>query len=190
MQNVQPDWFVNPHLGQTFGAAIFSPGPPAMGPFRKKAFVRSERFSIREDLDWPVVVPGPIDRWISFELGRLNAGLVVEKKSLARLRAEADPACRTREGDLHPFDRGALERLAAVVTPDQSEALRLPITLIVSGNWDDSAYLTDELAAKALRSLEGFDVAFPFREGRMVLPHSLSVDLARRLGGIVQLAFA
>ncbi len=133
--------------------------------------------------------PGSIDRWISFELGRLNAGLVVERKSLARLRADAHPACRTREGDEHPFDRAALDRLASVATPEEAEALRLPITLIVSGDWADSAYLTDELGAKVLRAVEAFDRAFPFRDGRMVLPHSLAVDLVRRLGGAVQLAF-
>lgn len=134
--------------------------------------------------------PGSIDRWISFELGRLNAGLVVEKKRLARLLAEDRPSCRTREGDEHPFDRAALERLASVLTAEEADALRLPITLIVSGDWEDSAYLTDELAAKALRALEHFEKAFPFRDGRMVLPHSLAVDLVRRLGGTVQLAFA
>ena len=133
--------------------------------------------------------PGSVDRWISFELGRLNAGLVVEKKSLAWLRGEAIPACRTREGDEHPFDREVLDRLASVLTAAEAESLRLPITLIVSGDWEDSAYLTDELAAKALRTVEKFDRAFPFRDGRMVLPHSLAVDLVRRQGGAVQLAF-
>src|SRR6266540_734314 len=101
--------------------------------------------------------PGRVDRWIAFELGRLNAGLVVEKKSLAQLLGEASPACRTREADEHPFD---------------------------------SAVLADALAAKALRALEKFDRAFPFRDGRMMLPHSLAVDIVRRLGGTVQLAFA
>ena len=33
----------------------------------------------------PVDTPGGIDRWISFEMGRLNAGLVVDKKSLLYL---------------------------------------------------------------------------------------------------------
>lgn len=131
---------------------------------------------------------GPFDRWISFELGRLNAGLVIEKKSLGRLLEETEPACRTREGDAHPFDRAALARFAAVVTPDEAAALRLPVTLLVSGE-SDSAYVTDELAAKALRALEKFDKAFLFRDGRMALPHSLAVDLVRRHGGVVQLAF-
>jgi len=136
-----------------------------------------------------MVTPGSIDRWVAFELGRINAGLVLEKKSLARLRSEAEPACRTREGEAHRFDRGALDRLAAALTPQEAEALRLPITLFVTGDIEDSAYLTDPLAAKALRILEGFDAAFPYRDGRMYLPHSLTIELVRRSGGTLQLAF-
>lgn len=133
--------------------------------------------------------PGAIDRWLSLELGRLNAGLVVERKSLARLRQEAHPACRTREGEEHAFEPGALERLARVLTDRDAEALRLPITVFVTGDLPDSAYVSEELAAQALRALEGFGGAFPFRNGRMYLPHSLAVDLMRRSGGTLQLAF-
>ena len=132
--------------------------------------------------------PEPIDRWISFELGRLNAGLVVEKKSLSRLLLEAEPSSRTREGDPHPFDREALQRLAAVLTADEATELRLPLTLTLQGE-SDEAILTDAIGAKALRALEKFDRAFEFRNGRMAVPHSLAVDMARRYGGVLQLAF-
>lgn len=132
--------------------------------------------------------PGPFDRWISLELGRVNSGLVVEKKSLTRLLGEKEPACRTREGDLHPFDRQALARFASVLTREEADALRLPLSLTVRGDSDD-AILTDELGAKALRSVEKFDQAFRFRDGRMAVPHSLAIDLVRRHGGVLQLAF-
>ena len=133
--------------------------------------------------------PGSLDRWISFELGRLNAGLVVERKSLARLRTEAKPACRTREGDEHVFERAALDALARVLSSEEAERLRLPMIVFVTGDLADSAYLSEEIAAKALRALEGFGSAFPYRDGRMYVPHSLAVDLVRRSGGTVQLAF-
>ena len=148
-----------------------------------------EAFSHRTTWSRIVDAPGSIDRWISLELGRLNAGLVIEKKSLARLLREAEPACRTREGDLYPFEPAALARLANVVSADEVERLRLPLTLTVRGDSDD-AVLADELGAKTLRALEKFDRAFPFQEGRMRLPHSLAVDLVRRHGGVLQLAFA
>jgi len=134
--------------------------------------------------------PGGVDRWIAFELGQINAGLVTGRKSLARLRAETAPSCPTREGEIHAFDREALERLAAVVSAEEAEALRLPITFIVGGEAEDSAYASDALAATALRRLEGFVDAFRYRDGRMYLPHSLAFDLARRSGGTIQIAFA
>jgi len=135
-----------------------------------------------------VDAPGPFDRWISLELGRLNSGLVVEKKSLTRLLGETEPACRTREGDLHPFDPKALARFASVLARDEADALRLPLTLTVRGESDD-AILTDELGAKALRAVEKLDQAFRFRDGRMAVPQSLAVDMVRRHGGVLQLAF-
>jgi len=135
-----------------------------------------------------VDAPGPFDRWISLELGRLNSGLVVEKKSLTRLLGETEPACRTREGDLHPFAPNALARFASVLARDEADALRLPLTLTVRGESDD-AILTDELGAKALRAVEKFDQAFRFRDGRMAVPQSLAVDMVRRHGGVLQLAF-
>lgn len=131
----------------------------------------------------------PLDRWVALELGRLNAGLVTEKKSLARLLEEPEPTCRTRDGDLHPFEPQALARFAAVLTQNEAATLRLPLTLLVLGD-SDEARLTDELGAKALKIIEKFDRAFPFRDGRMALPHSLAVDLVRRHGGVLQLAFA
>ncbi len=136
-----------------------------------------------------MVSPGAIDRWISLELGRINAGLVVERKSLAKLRAEERPSCTTREGGTHSFDRAALDRLASVLTAAEAESLRLPITMFATGDLEDHVYLSEELAARALRTLEKFGAAFPFRDGRMHLPHSLAVDLVHRSGGTVQLAF-
>ncbi len=130
-----------------------------------------------------------MDRWLALEVGRLNEGLVVEKKSLARLLSENPPVCRTRSGEEHRFDRSWLERLASVLSEEETERLRLPITLFVSGDMADAAYLTDAVGAKALRALESLGSAFPYREGRMFLPHSLAFDLVRRSGGTLQLAF-
>ena len=108
-----------------------------------------------------MVLPDSLDRWIGLEMGRINAGLVVEKKSLARLRKEDRPTLRTRDGQEVVVERAALERLARGLASDEAELLRLPITLFASGDFEDSAYLTDELAAKALRSQEAFGTAFP-----------------------------
>lgn len=136
-----------------------------------------------------MATPGTWDRWIALELGRLNAGLVVERRTLESLLADPRPACRTREGDEHPFDPEALRRLAGTLSREEREGLRLPITVFVTGDLEDTAYVAEELGAKAIRAAEGFGPAFPYRNGRMYLPHSLALDVVRRSGGTVQLAF-
>ncbi len=50
-------------------------------------------------------------------------------------------------------------------------------------------YVTDPVAAEALRRAEGFGPAFPYRDGRMYLPVSLGVDLVSRYGGALQGVF-
>ena len=186
-QNIVPEAFAAPQRGQVTLPANHYPLRPAIWESIEKDFETGE--GLIGARRWAGVDgPGPFDRWISLELGRLNSGLVVEKKSLTRLLGEPDPACRTRDGDLHPFDPEALARFAAVLTREEADALRLPLTLTVRGDSDD-AILTDELGAKALRAVEKFDQAFRFRDGRMAVPHSLAIDLVRRHGGVLQLAF-
>src|SRR3990170_3295208 len=102
-----------------------------------------ERFLAARGRPASMFTPGGVDRWVSFELGRINDGLVVERKSLAALRREARPACRTRSGDEHLFDRQVLERLAGLLTADEAGALRMPLTLIASGGLRDSVLLSD-----------------------------------------------
>ena len=165
---------------------------PPCGPSEPDAYIGFvgivERFFNRDGLVRSVVPPESFDRWIAFEIGRLNANLVVEKKSLARLLIEPDPACRTREGTLHTFEPEALARFASVLAAEEVVDLRLPLTLLVRGDTED-ARLMDEIGAKALRAVEKFDRAFPFRDGGMALPHSLAMDLVRRHGGVLQIAF-
>ena len=130
-----------------------------------------------------------MDRWVAHEYASLNAPLVAAKKSLAALLREADPSCTDRAGDPWPMDRSALDRLAAACGPGDAEGLRLPISLHFSSEFGNECYLTDPVAAEVLRRAEGFGPAFPFREGRMVLPASLGVDLVSRYGGAIQRVF-
>jgi uncharacterized protein (UPF0216 family) len=133
--------------------------------------------------------PGTMDRWVAHEYASLNASLVTAKKSLAALLREADPSCTTRGGDPWPIDRGPLDRLAAACGAGEAESLRLPVSLHFSTDLGDACYVTDPLAAEVLRRAESFGPAFPFREGRMLLPVSLGVDLISRYKGAIQQVF-
>lgn len=117
-------------------------------------------------------------------MDRLNAGVVTRPRSLRSLLA--GETLQTRDGEPHDVDVRVLKRLAAACRPQELEGLRLPIALHFSADVADSAYVVDGLAADVLHRVEGWGVAYPYREGKMWLPQSLAVDLLLRYGGALQ----
>ena len=132
---------------------------------------------------------GAAAKWLEHETRGLNAGYVVRTRSLRALLSEPDPSCTAREGTRVPIDRGALVRLAAACEPVDDEALQIPITVRFMTDLADACVVADPRAAEVLRRAEGFGAAYPFRDGRMVLPLSLGVDLVSRYGGALQALF-
>lgn len=128
--------------------------------------------------------PDAIDVWMRWEFDTLNAGVVTRPKSLRALRT--DPTVETKDGDLLHLDPQTLVRIEAACTPAEQERLRLPITVHFTADVGDSAYVIDELAADVLHRLEGWGAAYPYRDGRMWIPHSLAVDLLLRYGAVLQ----
>jgi uncharacterized protein (UPF0216 family) len=128
-------------------------------------------------------------KWMELELRRLHGGLVVKRRRLAELLKEERPACETRDGDKHLFDRSVLERLASVLTPEEQRRLRLPITIHFSMEMKDQCHLDSELGARAFKVLEGIEKAYPYRNGKMWIPHSLAMDWMRRYPTVFQATF-
>jgi uncharacterized protein (UPF0216 family) len=133
--------------------------------------------------------PERLRAWMEWEYRNLNRGLVPRKRTLAALLLEDDPACETRAGERHSFDRAVLKRMADVTSPAERKRLRLPITVTFSADYGDEAYVADGIASEVLRRLEGFGRAYPFREGKMFLPHSLALSLVVKYKGALQQLF-
>lgn len=127
-----------------------------------------------------------IDVWMRWEADRLNVGTVVRPKTLHALLAEPSPRLTTREGEDVELDRSVLNRIAGACRSPNEERLRLPITLHITADVSDSAYVRDELAAEVLRRLEGWGPAYPYRDGKMWIPLSIAMDLVLRYRGAVQ----
>lgn len=125
-----------------------------------------------------------IDVWMRWEFEKLNAVLVTRPKTL-RVLLET-PRLETQGGEIIDLDARVLARIAGVCTPRERERLRLPVTVHVSADVPDSAFVIDELAADVLHRLEAWGDAYPYRGGRMWIPQSLAVDLLLRYGGVLQ----
>jgi len=128
--------------------------------------------------DCALRMSGGVDKWMEFELARINKGLVTRKKRLSILLKEEKPQCAAREGEVYEFDAEVLRRLAGALK--EGEDLMLPITLHFSSQSPDSCYVSDESASVVLRRLEDFGEAYPFTDGKMWLPNSLAYMLIQK----------
>ena len=131
--------------------------------------------------------PGGFDKWVDFELKRINRGLVARRKKLSSLLKEENPRCETKDGEAHDFDREELLLISSVL--EKGEDLLLPMMLRFSTEARDSCYIDDETAAAVLRRLEKFGEAYQYREGKMWLPNSLAYTLTRKYRSAIQAMF-
>ncbi len=126
---------------------------------------------------------------MKLELRRLHGGLVTRRRTLASLLKEARPACETQDGDPYFFDRRVLEAFAAVLSAEECARLKLPILLRFTTTVPDQCSVDSETAAAAIKRLEGIEKAYPFRDGRMWVPHSLAMEWVRRYPTAIQVTF-
>lgn len=73
------------------------------------------------------------------ELRLVNAGLPVSQKPLSDLLCEEHPHVACTDGSLHLFKRRELEYCAATTSPDEQEALLLPMIIEVGGGRTEAA---------------------------------------------------
>lgn len=63
-------------------------------------------------------------RWMRVEIGKINDGLVSQRRTLAELLSEDRPVSRTKAGQEHVYDREILEELGEKLPSDMQENLR------------------------------------------------------------------
>ena len=130
-----------------------------------------------------------LKRWISFEAAGLNASLARKKKTVAAMMAEEEPSYDTKDGQRVQVDKRALRAIHSLLDAEERNVERLPADLVIDSSLDNLAYVTLPGVSRALRSLEGFGDAYPFRAGRMHLPLPVAIDLPQKYPGILQTVF-
>lgn len=128
-------------------------------------------------------------KWFEHEMTTVHKGLVTRKKSLQSLLEMDGPYCLTREEERHVFDKGILVKLAASIPREKHPQLKLPITLSFDLKVRNECYIADEIAAEAIRELEGYGRVYQFRDGKMWLPYSIGMELIRKYKGAIQQLF-
>lgn len=132
---------------------------------------------------------GVLKKWVEHEMTSVHKGLVTRRRSLESLLKMDKPHCISREGHKHHFDKEILNRLADSIPEERRSELKLPITLNFSLKVENECYISEEVAAKAIRKMEGYEKVYRYRDGKMWLPNSIGLELIRGYKGAIQPLF-
>ncbi len=120
-------------------------------------------------------------------MGRINDGIVVDRKTLAQLLLEESPSGTTKGGDEYVFSRQSLEHLAETIPKNLQEKLRLPILFYFDMTVRDACFLTDEIALEALQHLGELSNMRQIRDGRLWVSRAIAYSLMRKYPTVVQI---
>ena len=126
-------------------------------------------------------------RWMRLEIGRINDGVVAERRRLSELLREERPSSVTKGGNRYDFDRQALLRLEQALPGELQRRLRLPILFYFDSTVPDSFFLADEAAVRALQCLEEISPLRRMQGGRLWIAKPLVYDIMNRYPTAVQI---
>lgn len=114
------------------------------------------------------------------EIGRINDGIVAERKRLSLLLSEENPSSVTKGGGRYDFDRDVLLRLEQALPTELRRRLRLPILFYFDSTVPDSFFLADEAAVQALQSLREISPLRRMQGGRLWIAKPLVYAVMNR----------
>lgn len=126
-------------------------------------------------------------RWMQFELGKVNRGIVTERKRLSDLLAEDRPVSSTKEGKEYRFDKEDLARFAEGLSEDLRRRLKLPVLFYCTADVPDSCMLADEGAAEALRAKNEISPLRSFEQGRLWISRPIAFAILRKYPTLFQM---
>jgi len=121
------------------------------------------------------------------EIGRINDGVVAERRRLSELLREERPSSVTKGGNRYDFDPQVLLRLEQALPGELQRRLRLPILFYFDSTVPDSFFLVDEAAVRALQCLEEINPLRRMQGGRLWIAKPLVYDIMNRYPTAMQI---
>ena len=126
-------------------------------------------------------------RWMRLEIGRINDGIVSERKRLSRLLSEEHPSSITKGGSEYGFNPDTLHRLGEALPGELQRRLRLPILFYFDSTVPDSLFLADEAAMQALQNLGEISPLRRMQGGRLWIAKPLVYAIMNRYPTAMQI---
>ncbi|NOQ48772.1 MAG: DUF61 family protein [Methanococcoides sp.] len=126
-------------------------------------------------------------RWMRSEVGKINKEIVAERKPLSQLLGEEMPFSKTKSGNEHLFDKGILNVFEEGLPEELHGRLRLPILFFLDYRVEDSCFLNDENAVKALQIMGEISKSRSLNEGKLWVGKSIAYSIMRKYPTAIQI---
>jgi hypothetical protein len=135
----------------------------------------------------PVSDESVLMRLMALEMGRINDGVVAERKRLSELMRDPKPSSVTRGGKEFAFDKKTIQILGEKLPVSLHARLKLPVIFYFDSTVADSFLLTDAAALEALQSLGELSELRELIGGRLWVGRAIVYAIIRKYPGIFQI---
>lgn len=126
-------------------------------------------------------------RWMSLEIGKVNDGIVAERKYLAQLLSEDEPSAVTKAGEDYFFDKTVIEKLGEALPETLHFSLKLPILFFFSFDVRESYLITDEPAVRALKILGELGEMRRMIDGKLWVSRAIVYAIMKKYPTVIQI---
>ncbi|MCU0628893.1 MAG: DUF61 family protein [Methanoregulaceae archaeon] len=135
----------------------------------------------------PVSDESVLMRWMALEMGRINDGVVAERKRLSELLRDATPSSVTRGGKEFVFNKSTIELLGKKLPVSLHSRLKLPVIFYFDSTVADSFLLTDAAALESLQELGELSDLRELIGGRLWVGRAIVYAIMLKYPGIIQI---
>lgn len=128
-------------------------------------------------------------KWMRVKMGKINKGIVSQRKSLSQLLSEELPQSETKAGEEYFFEKDVLIAISEEISEDIQNRMRLPIIFFSDNRVPDSCYINDEYAFKTLQILGEISKMRRMQQGKMWLGKSIAYSIIKKYPSVFQIAF-
>lgn len=126
-------------------------------------------------------------KWMRLEVGKINKEIVADRKSLSQLLGEEVPSSKTKGGNEHLFDKEVLSVLEEELPEELHRRLRIPILFFLDNRVEDSCFLNDENAVKALQIMGEISKSRSLNKGKLWVGKSIGYSIMRKYPTAIQI---
>lgn len=126
-------------------------------------------------------------KWMALEMGKINDGIVADRKRLSELLRTDRPLSVTRGGSEYMFDPATVRLLGEKLPEQLHSRLKLPIIFFYDSGVTDSCLLTDEAALEAFQSLGELSGQREFINGKLWVGRALVFAILRKYPTVIQI---